>query len=49
VEQQGLGRLIDQRRDVSDVDWLMEIDQFSRFTKPGEKIPERLLHQSTDQ
>jgi hypothetical protein len=41
--ERGLG-LIDQRRDVADVDRLMQVDELAGLPQPVEELAEILLH-----
>ena len=42
-KERGLG-LVDQRRDVADVDRLVQVDQLARLPQPVEELAEILLH-----
>ena len=42
-KERGLG-LIDQRRDVADVDRLVQIDEFARLPQPVQELAEILFH-----
>jgi hypothetical protein len=41
--ERGLG-LIDQGRDMADIDRLMQIDQFARLPQPIQELAEILFH-----
>ena len=42
-KERGLG-LIDQRRDVADIDRLMQVDQLARLPQPVQELAEILFH-----
>ncbi len=44
-EERGLG-LIDQRRDMADVDRLVQVDELARLAQPVEELAEILLHRA---
>jgi hypothetical protein len=44
VEEERFVGLIDERRDVTDVDGLSDVDEFLRVAKPIEELPEVFFH-----
>src|SRR5215831_11788458 len=44
VEKERLVRLIDEGRDMADIDRLLEIDELARVAQAVEKMPKILLH-----